>query len=368
MTPVDVPAEIDPTGEADVTDALNAFFASVPPDSTVVFPTAAVYRAENSLFATWERVLVEGNGATIYASTDGSQLPPHDGKLPTWPRQRHHLALKGCRDVTVRDLAVRGPNTEARYQSTHEGQHGLLVNGGSNVLLVRVSVDDVWGDFVCVAQAASRVTCRNGVFSGAGRQGFGVSSGTDLLFEDWFMTRVARTAIDVEPVSHYGEAGSPFHEEVTRATFRRGMVKAPVANAIVGNLGTGPVHDLIVSDVSVEGRSLSVLSDTDIVGQRSRCLIERVASNFATNHPPVITFGNFQHVTVAHVTQPFRGKGMTGAAVRFKAGACGQLIDCSFPATDMAGNPVNLPVSTGVGPCDPSEPVTAAAATGAGAA
>ena len=181
-----------------------------------------------------------GNGAWLVATTDGSGVAPYDDKITIWPRHRAHLRIERGRDITVRGLNVRGPNSAVIYSAALEAQHGFSMSNARNVLLENVTATDVWGDFVAVTDASRQVTVRGGTFSGAGRQGFSVDQGEDIVFEAFSMTRVARSAVDIEPQLAW---------TVRRVTVRNGHFVAPITNRIFANLGTGAA----VEDVIVEG-------------------------------------------------------------------------------------------------------------------
>ncbi len=137
-----VPTSIDPTGQVDVTARLAAFFESAPDGSTIQFPANARYLSNGSLVLTDRRNLTfEGNGATIFA-TPG-----------TGDRERRHWTVRGGGGITFRNLVVKGANpvagtSEAAYRSTMEAQHGFDFGGVDGVELDRVTVTDVYGDFV----------------------------------------------------------------------------------------------------------------------------------------------------------------------------------------------------------------------------
>ena len=349
--PIAVPAGIDPTGLIDVTNDLNAFFASLPRGATVVFPPTATYRAEGTVRLV-DRIglLLLGNGASLVATTDGSGVAPYDGKTDVWPRHRAHLRIERGQDITVRGLKVRGPNTSVAYSAALEAQHGFSVSNARNVLLENVTATDVWGDFVAVTDASLRVTVRGGVFSGAGRQGFSVDQGEDIAFEAFSMTRVARSAVDIEPQLAWA---------VRRVTVRNGHFVAPITNRIFANLGTGAVvEDVIFEGNLVSGLNWSAVSGTS-EGQRSRYRFTNNRSETATNHAPAYRIGGVTHVLVEGAHQTFTGKDV-GTPIEFLAGTCGEVRGNRFPGASS--------VSTGVVACSGGlqKPAAAAVATGAG--
>ncbi|MEO5837387.1 MAG: hypothetical protein ABIQ73_15685 [Acidimicrobiales bacterium] len=135
------PSTIDSTGAADVTDKLLAFIAGVPDGSTISFPANARYRIEGSLIIEGRRDLTfEGNNAEFFATTEAD-------------RNRRHWWIRNSDGITIRDIAVRGANPnagvgDAAYRSDREAQQGFDFAGTSNTLVERVTVTDVYGDFV----------------------------------------------------------------------------------------------------------------------------------------------------------------------------------------------------------------------------
>src|SRR5438067_7537181 len=91
-----VPATIDSTGTTDVTQKLVDFFASVPDGSTIAFPAGGKYRIEGTLpISNRHNLVFDGNGAEFIARTDGSGVPPWNGKTTNWPRNRVHWLVDG---------------------------------------------------------------------------------------------------------------------------------------------------------------------------------------------------------------------------------------------------------------------------------
>ena len=347
-----VPEAIDATGADDVTEQLNEYLASLPDGARVVLPPGAVYRVEGTVrLPQASGVLVVGNGGQLLATTDGSGVAAHDGKEVNWPRQRAHLIIEGGSDITIRGLRIRGPNTDARYDAGLEAQHGVAVVGARNVLLEDLVVDDVWGDFVAVTSGSSQVTVLDGMFSGAGRQGFSVDQAEDVIFQGAEMTRVARSAIDIEPQLDWA---------VRRVAVRDIRFIAPIANAIIANLGSGSaVEDVVVEHNVVEGVRWSALSGTDRQGTRARYRFTGNVSDTATNHGPVYRFQSVTDVLVEGSEQTFRGKDV-GPALLFLEGTCGEVRDNEFAGAEAD--------SEGVVAC-PAElapPTPAVLATGAG--
>jgi hypothetical protein len=93
-------------------------------------------------------LLVEGNGATLAATTRGT-------------RTRVHIGIDNSETIIVRNLTVKGANphagaTREAYQPEFEAQHGFNLGGVRHVLLDGVQASDVYGDFVYVSSSGHR--------------------------------------------------------------------------------------------------------------------------------------------------------------------------------------------------------------------
>ncbi|MBA2495547.1 MAG: right-handed parallel beta-helix repeat-containing protein [Acidimicrobiia bacterium] len=125
-----------------------------------------------------------------------------------------------------------------------------MSRSSTDVALTGVRVTNVLGDFVAITGGASNVVVVDGVFSGAGRQGFSVNEGSDIVFRGNRMTRVARSAVDVEPLLDWVVRGVT----VTGNTFT-----APIVNSIFANLGNGgAVTNITFSDNMMIGEAFTV--------------------------------------------------------------------------------------------------------------
>jgi hypothetical protein len=192
---VAVPSAIVRDCSVDVSDALNAWIASVPDNSTLAFPAHACYRADASIeIVDRNHLLLDGNGATLKAVSRGM-------------RNRSELHVMGGSGITVRNLIVRGANPHAgatadAYVADLEAQHGFQVNGATGVLLDHVQAYDTYGDFVYIGpgkrEPSRNVTVANSTFDRSGRQGISVTWATNVLIEANTIDDVARSVFDLE--------------------------------------------------------------------------------------------------------------------------------------------------------------------------
>jgi hypothetical protein len=179
-----VPASIDATGVADVTEALNAFLKSSPTNSTVVFPPNGRYRIEGTLSIRGKTDLViDGNNSTFFATTNGLAGPPPpncQGNGPCHPnRGRMQWNFQSDTDLYVHDTNVIGASTDSgvggTYVVAYEAQHAYNIGSGHNVVLDHVTAKNTWGDLVYIGggdsnKPATNVVVADSTLDGASRQ------------------------------------------------------------------------------------------------------------------------------------------------------------------------------------------------------
>lgn len=209
-------SEIDASGGADVTNALNQFFESVPDSATVRLPAGAHYRIEGMLILKNRHGLtIDGNGARLFATTDGSSFPPPVSYGHLWPRSRQHMLFEGGSDIEIRDLTIVGANPNAgsqqgAYNESLEGQHGFKFSGVQSAYLLRVSVSDVYGDFLYLGGNdgvwSRDVHVSDSHFERNGRQGIAITAAENVLIENSYIGEVSRSIVDLEPNTETGGA------------------------------------------------------------------------------------------------------------------------------------------------------------------
>ncbi len=205
-TSIAVPASVDATGTRDVTAALTIFFAGLGPGITVTFPSAGRYRAEGTVIVAGSVDLtIEGNGATIFASTDGSNAaPPRRGFSSHWPRRREHLEFRQTTGLVVRNLTIRGANphagaNRAAYVPELEGQAGIALISSRDVVLDNVSVTHTFGDLVYIGGGTIGVTITRSRLTDSGRQGVAIVNATNVTVTNTDISGIARSVFDLEP-------------------------------------------------------------------------------------------------------------------------------------------------------------------------
>ena len=201
VTSAVVPTSIAADCSTDVTAPLNAWFASVPDNSTLAFTTNGCFRIDGTLIIKHRTGLTfEGNGATFRQVTDGTELVN-----PKLIRTRDVWTFEGSSHLIVRNLTTFGANPHAgmgelAYRAIFEAQHAYLIQGTDGMLMDHVAAYDTYGDFVWVGPGTSNLTVRNSTFARNGRQGWTIN-GTNITFENNSITDTRRATIDIEPSS-----------------------------------------------------------------------------------------------------------------------------------------------------------------------
>lgn len=308
--PYRVPATVDPTGSRDVTAELLAFFASVPDGSTIEFVPGARYRIDGPLRIEERHGLTfEGRGATFVAVTKAD-------------RKRRHWWVIGGSDIVFREVNVVGANpaagrSDGAYDSEREAQHGFDLSGVQGAELDRVTVQDVYGDFVYLGRAgrgaavrpARDVWIHDSRFERNGRQGVGLVGIDGAVIERNVITETRRATFDMEPL-----AGPAYGVRNVRILDNR---IGPGRLMFVASKGRGPVDHVLIQGNRLEGKTMNIAivppegvrrSNIRIIGNRSD-------RTFGTPSGALMTFRRVDDVEVRGNYQPLqRGRNMVAVS------------------------------------------------------
>lgn len=204
----------------DQTAAINSWIASVPNGTIARFRQNTCFRTEGSAELIGKsNVIVDGNGATLRAFTDGcvSQDPmPSSNKNPydyciykgdgasvkhLWPRNRYAFDIEGNKNVAVRNLNLVGYTAaDPSFVVPLEAQSAFNIsNHNDGVLLDRVSAQRIRGDYVTITAAQNIIVINSTFTGGAGRQGLTITDGTNVTFNNNRIGNPARSMFDLEP-------------------------------------------------------------------------------------------------------------------------------------------------------------------------
>ena len=255
---VRAPSTIDASGATDVTGALNLFFASVPDGMVIQLRPGGSYRVDGTLqLADRHNIVLDGKGARIFASTEGA-------------RDRSHLWINKGSDIVIRNLVIKGahPNgglAPEAWRTDKAFQHGILVQGASNVELDRVHITDVFGDLVSIAWARDGTWCdgiwvHDSYLARNGRQGIAVTAGRDVLIEHNTITTTRRATIDLEPdLPKYGAENI----HIVDNNIGPGLLRFVAAH------GNGPINNVVIARNVLHFRDLAVDVEAPVGTRRS---------------------------------------------------------------------------------------------------
>ncbi len=295
---VPLPESIDRRGTHDVTAEMNSFFAQVPDGSTVVFPSGGRYRVEGTLlFEDRRNLTFDGNGSEVFAATEGEK------------RRLHFEFVRGA-DITIRDLRVKGGNPQAglakeAYDREREFQHGFSFRGTEGVLLERVTVTDVYGDFVYLGydvrgngEWTTDVVVRHSTFERNGRQGMTITGAEEVVIEGNRFTDVRHNVIDIEANDEKGGGQSVRIEGNEARNWRFYFLT-------IG--GQGTVNEVSALNNQLSGRFLGVLVKPARLGlstPRSGLVIANNTSDTPARRSPIDITG-LQGGRIEGNVQPF---------------------------------------------------------------
>jgi Right handed beta helix region len=284
---LEAPATIDATGKVDVTSQLQSLINRVPDGGTVRLRRHGAYRVDGTLLLLERNNFkIDGNGARIFATTTGAP-------------DRSHLLVIGGANLVIHDLEIDGANPYAglndlAYQEKMVGQHGIRLEGPTNIEIARVRIYDVYGDFVYIGRRidgkfSDGVWIHDSVFSKNGRQGVSVTAGRNIVIERNVITDVRRATVDLEPNSPTWGA-----ENVQILDNQIG----PGRLLFVAMGGSGPVNQVVVARNTLRGHSLSVIESPPadarrggfwIIGNTSDSPVTRSPLNFTRTDGVVVT-------------------------------------------------------------------------------
>jgi hypothetical protein len=242
-----VPSKIKSNCSAPVEDKIMAWLATVPDGSTVQFGAGRCYGQDGTITLSGRSGLViDGQGAEFRALTRG------DSHRANW-------RLVNGRNLTLRNMAVRGSNPQGSYDPSIEWQHGFSVEGVQGVTLSNVQARETWGDGLMVwrgaytpacgddASSARDVVLDRAVLERNGRQGVAIVDAERVTVQDSTIGPVAWWGVDIETDDNCDIAR---HINILRNQF------GATRYGVIGSVGFG--GDPQVGDVTAVGNTQTV--------------------------------------------------------------------------------------------------------------
>jgi len=289
---------IDTTGRSDVTTQLQALIDRTPDGGVVRLEPSAIYRVDGTLLLEERhRLRIEGNGARIVATT-------------TAVHQRRHLQINGGSNLTVSDLEIQGANPHAGlddrgYVPELEGQHGISLEGVTDVQLDRVHIHDTYGDHVYVSRHPKNrrwsegIWIHDSIFERSGRQGIAVVAARDVVIERNTFADMRRATVDLEP---NGQGWGAENIHILDNTIGKGRLLFVAAG------GGGPVNQVVIARNELRGRPMNFWVIPPENQRRQRFWIVDNASDTPAATAP-LRFTRADGVMVHGNRQPIRGAG-----------------------------------------------------------
>jgi hypothetical protein len=285
---ITVPASIDASGGSDVSSALMSFIAGVPNGSTIVFRAGGTYRINVALKISGKsNITFNGNGATIKAVGSGSNENYSLFYFVTYGG--------GNSGIKVRNFNLVGSDpTPGTFSSGQEGQHGILVDGGTNFEIDHNTFSAAFGDGVEVNSGASYVRIHDNTFTSAGRNGLSVIWGNHVEFDHNTLGHMGYMPFDVEPnTSSQPSSFVAIHDNATgywsNAFF-----------AVDGSQTGAAIHDISVTNNTSTGKSL--LTVVTGPGRKQNITFSGNRSTVSSGGP-VLQFSRVDGLTVTGNTQ-----------------------------------------------------------------
>lgn len=350
--------EADPTGVADCSAEILAFFAQVP-DGISAEPTIVVippgrYRCEQTVELVGRHDLeISADGATLFVTGLETGVPRD---REPFHLSRANVRLRSCDRVEILGLTVEGANPEGRYRPAYEGQHGFSILGGMFISLSRCTSLRVAGDGVYLGRDRNGKRPLICSVSGhhvdtTGRQGVAITSGAFLGVTGSTITGVARTAFDIEP--NHAE------DEVAFVELANNLVGTHHLN-FLSSVSSRPATWVTVTGNCVQGDRLQMMVRGKDGAERSHWTVARNFSDKRYGSPDGAAF-RFEQVADLTVTGNHQPLDPNRSMVLVDA------IDCPSPniaENTLPGLKLPLPGGTGQARLRHREPGASPVVTG----
>jgi hypothetical protein len=309
-----VPRSIPSDCSVNVSAKLNAWLASVPDNSVLLF-AGGCYRIDQTL------VLTDRHNLNIYGqqATFKTDDPTGDGSTLAAPskaaRTRDHWRLVGGSNINIHDLTVRGANPRpgVDYVAALEAQHGFDIQGTTTVELARVTVEAVYGDFVYWGLKLdgnkppvwSSGRLHDSHLDGNGRQGVSLAGAHDVLIDHNSIEGVRRSTFDLEP-----NGGGWGVENAVIADNDVGTGQL----SFVASIGNGPVNNISILQNHLTNKAMTVVVDNQQLGapRRHDWIVADNTTDLSWGTTPpagMMTFRHVDRVTVTGNTAPVQAIG-----------------------------------------------------------
>lgn len=310
------PASIASNCSSDATGALNAWFASLPANSTVNLPTNGCYLVSNSRAALL--TIQNTNGLTI--NGDGTTLEQTSYAGGT----QDILGLYVNSNITINDLTIKGPGVAGGAGA--EGDAGLMLQQDKVALLNNVTITSTDGDgldlYPCGGNDCGvnwNVTVDNSTLENIGYHAIVPEAADGFTFEN---STITNGDIDAEVDFSCGTATLPLADCGTMADPDIGVVNMTYDNdsfpnglALLDGMSCMPVGNWTIDNNNFGSGGLNLQFDTTYslslsaltnCGSQTGLTVENNTSTDTTQNPccgggsPYVVLQGWSNVTFAN--------------------------------------------------------------------
>jgi hypothetical protein len=267
---IPVPSTINKTGTADASAALNAWIATVPDGSTIVFPAGGIYRLDDGIrLVNRHNLTFVGNGAELRANgTPGTHT---DTPFALWGADS---------GITISGFTIVGNNPTGLYNpdGIHENLMGVTIFGATDVEIFDNVIRNTWGDCVYVTSSEDEfgnrtwsedISIHDNDCSAIGRMGVALIAARRVQIERNGFTQMSLDVLDIEPDWPNQGATDVIFNDNQIGTYAHSDLYRSHVLSIVGN-AQAPVHNVIADgNVITGGRQVNALNSAGGVTARA---------------------------------------------------------------------------------------------------
>jgi Right handed beta helix region len=305
-----VPISFDSTGATDASAALNAWIATVPDGSTIVFKAGGTYRLDHGIKLTNRHHLTfEGNGATLKANGSGSVHT--DTPFALWGADTY---------ITIRGFTIVGNNSTGLFTAYKENQMGVTVFGAKHVEIANNTIRNTWGDCIYVTNSepaantyvwSEDISIHDNHCSSIGRMGIAIIAAERVQIERNTFDRMSLDILDIEPdwAGPRNGARDILFKDNTIGTYAHSDLYRSHVLSICGSADAPVTNVTVDNNVVTGGRQVNARNSAGGVTARAdrpnRTNI-RFTNNKSTTPGPgyMVDFQNVSTLTVTGNVQP----------------------------------------------------------------
>jgi len=274
-----------------VAAALSSYINGLPSGSTVVFRAGGTYRVDSAIkLGGRTNLTLEGQGATIAARGSGYNENYSLFYFQTFPGTNSGIKIRNF------NLVGNSP-TPGTFIAGKEGQHGVLIDGGSDFEVSGNTGSGLYGDFVEVNSGASGVRIYDNNVANVGRNYVSIITGSRIEVDHNTFPRAGYMPFDIEPnTASQPSSYIDIHDNLTGSWSNAFF-------ALDGSHTGASIHDVTVRNNISIGRSLLTVVNNGGTTRNATIVFSGNRSDTAAAGP-VLRFAYVDGLTVSGNVQP----------------------------------------------------------------